>query len=120
MGLRDSAKTPVVMSLSGWSTSMPTRKLLPKETKLSRNSNNPTMQRNTPTQERASESKNCCLLTMGKPNAAAKHDVEVEEGKWGDEEVLLVDLAEMHRPDPASSHQQGAGDRHSEQQHDGQ
>ena len=60
------------------------------------------------------------LLThRGQTERGGKHDVEVEESKWGDEEVLLVDLAEMHRPDPASSHQQDAGDNHSEQQHDG-
>src|SRR5262245_61510988 len=45
MGLRLKAKTPSVMSLSGWSASMPTRKLCRKEIRLHKNSNNPARQK---------------------------------------------------------------------------
>jgi enoyl-CoA hydratase/carnithine racemase len=41
MGLRLKEKTPVVISLSGLFSSMPPRKLFPKEIRLSKNSNNP-------------------------------------------------------------------------------
>src|SRR5262245_49972590 len=61
MGLRLKAKTPSVISLSGRSASMPTRKLCLKETTLNNNNNSPVRQNNTPVQEIISEWKNSCL-----------------------------------------------------------
>src|SRR5215813_8304612 len=70
IGLR-LANTPVVTSLSEWSTSIPMRKLLPKETRLRSRSIKPARQRITPTQEITSEWKNSWVLTRGRFNAAA-------------------------------------------------
>src|SRR5262249_34696244 len=71
MGFRDRAKTPVVLSFPGCSVSMPTRKLLPNEMRLRKNSSKPNPHRNTPTQENASERKNSCSVTAGRPRGAA-------------------------------------------------
>src|SRR5215467_7174948 len=71
MGFRDSEKTPVVTSLPGLSVSIPTRKLLPNEKRLTRNSNKPDRHRNTPTQDNAWDRKNSCLLTAGRRRGAA-------------------------------------------------
>src|SRR5262249_10894558 len=119
MGLRESAKRPVVMSLSGWSASMPTRKLLPKRYQAEQEQQQPHYAEEYADPGEGLGVEELLLTHRGQTERGGKHDVEVEESKWGDEEVLLVDLAEMHRPDPASSHQQDAGDNHSEQQHDG-
>src|SRR6516225_9899539 len=70
-GITAKAKTPVVMSLSGCSRSIPTRKLFPKETRLRNSSTNPARHTSTPAHETTAESKNFCLLTAGKLNALA-------------------------------------------------
>ena len=65
------AKTPVVISLSGRLTSMPTRKLFPNEMMLHKSSRSPAMQNITPTHEIVSEWKNSLVPTVGRSNAAA-------------------------------------------------
>ena len=70
-GIATQSKTPSVMSLSGWSASMPTRKLCRKEIRLHKNSNSPAKQNSTPIREIISEWKNWCVVIAGQWKAAA-------------------------------------------------
>ena len=47
-------------------------------------------------------------------------EIEIEKRKRRDEEVFLVDVAEMHRLDAFSLHQPGASDDHSHDEDQGE
>src|SRR5215467_14009374 len=119
MGLRLKAKTPSVMSLSGWSASMPTRKLCRKEIRLHKNSKSPARQNNTPVHAMISEWKNWCVVTVGQ-ECRGEQDIEIEQGKWRDQEIRLVYITEFHRFYSLSSQDRDSGQYHPKQQNDRQ
>src|SRR5215467_2324091 len=97
MGLRLKAKTPSVMSLSGWSASMPTRKLCRMEIRLHKNSNSPAKQNNTPIREIISEMEKLVRRFSRPVEGRGEQGIEIEQGKWRDQEIRLVYIAEFHR-----------------------
>src|SRR6516225_8213621 len=116
MGLRLKAKTPSVMSLSGWSASMPTRKLCRKEVRLHKNSNNPARQKqhSDPRDDLGLE-KMVRRHTRPVERRGEQH-VEIEQGKWRDQEIGLVYTTEFHRFNALSSQDGDSGQHHPKQQ----
>ena len=52
----------------------------------------------------------------GPVECLGKHDIEVKKGKGRDQEVRLVEPAEMHGPDPLPFKQKDSGQDHCQQQ----
>src|SRR5215510_16373418 len=118
MGLRLKAKTPSVMSLSGWSASMPTRKLCRKEIRLHKNSNSPAeaKQHAGPRDYLGMEK---LVRRHSRPvESRGEQDIEIEQGKWRDQEIRLVYMTEFHRFYALSSQDRDSGQYHPKQQND--
>lgn len=56
----------------------------------------------------------------GQMECGGEHEIEIEDGEWWDQEILLVQSSEVHRLDSLQLHKQGAGqdrrDQESERQ----
>src|SRR5262245_35326017 len=120
MGLRLKAKTPSVMSLSGWSASMPTRKLCRKEIRLHKNSNSPARQNNTPVHEIILGMEKLVRRHSRPVECRGEQDIEIEQGKRRDQEIRFVHMTEFHRFYALFSQDRDSGQYHPKQQNDRQ
>src|SRR5215831_6101362 len=97
MGLRLKAKTPSVMSLSGWSVVNADSKALPKGNQAPQEQQQPRQakQHSGPRDDLGLEK---LVRRHGRPvECRGEQHIEIEQGKWRDQEIGLVYTTEFHR-----------------------
>src|ERR1700683_1933119 len=108
------ANMPDVISRSGRSVSIPTRKLRPNDMRLQSNNPRPPAQKATPIQGERSDRKNSWLLTAGGGEESAKIINKKKQGKRWNQEVFFVYVPEFHCLYSLPVHQQDTRQHHSD------